>query len=143
MGWMPPPDGIEVCHALADACLATGTAAFALARLALSALSSGAVSKPEGGEPVLSAQRRHEAAAPLPPKCSVCGWRKVGLWLFVKRDEADVGEGDWRPNSVRMNHRRGSRGVGFGERGPRCARCWWRAVARPPVTSPARRRTSK
>jgi hypothetical protein len=48
------------------------------------------------GSPVqdVRAQRRHEAAAPLPPKCSVCGGREVELWLFVKRDEAAVGEGD-------------------------------------------------
>ena len=39
--------------------------------------------------------------------------------LFVKRDEGDVGERGCSPNSVRMNHRRGSRGVGFGSE-PRC-----------------------
>jgi hypothetical protein len=42
----------------------------------------------------LSAQRRHEAAASLPLKCSVYGGREVELWLFARRDEADAGEGD-------------------------------------------------
>ena len=53
----------------------------------------------------------HEAAARLP---AVCALPEVQLWLLFNRGEAMCGREGCGPAAVRMNPRRSSRGVGFG-----------------------------